>query len=233
MASVALATLKPKFPDRQPCKVVVIGDVSVGKSALVRMFGTQKPSRHRTYSTIGVDFVSMKRKYPPFETVHLHDTAGEERFRAVVSQFYRNVNAALLVYDVTRAETFEHATGYWVRQLREINPRATIALMGTKEDLVRDGHQPLAVTAEQALDAARTVGATFTCQGDTITDKGAEALFRGWHALLEEVNTTRQSLMANGSAQPKLDLNTVDLSEAAAAGDGISQVQTPADACVC
>lgn len=64
------------------------------------------------------------------------DTAGQERFHSLAPMYYRNAQAAVVVYDVTKAASLEKAKS-WVKELqRQANPNIVIALAGNKIDLV-------------------------------------------------------------------------------------------------
>jgi len=63
------------------------------------------------------------------------DTAGQERYRSLAPMYYRGAQAAIVVYDITNAETFEKAKE-WIKELqRQASPSIIIALAGNKSDL--------------------------------------------------------------------------------------------------
>lgn len=62
------------------------------------------------------------------------DTAGQERYRALAPMYYRNCDAALLVYDLTDAESFS-ALQSWYQELQKNVPNCIIVLAGNKIDL--------------------------------------------------------------------------------------------------
>ena len=63
------------------------------------------------------------------------DTAGQEKFRSITRSYYRGAAGALLLYDITRRETFEHLTT-WLDDCRQYsNERIVITLIGNKSDL--------------------------------------------------------------------------------------------------
>eukprot|EP01095_Lingulamoeba_sp_RSL-Kostka_P002926 TRINITY_DN1383_c0_g1_i2.p1 TRINITY_DN1383_c0_g1~~TRINITY_DN1383_c0_g1_i2.p1 ORF type:complete len:211 (+),score=69.69 TRINITY_DN1383_c0_g1_i2:43-675(+) len=116
-------------------KYIIIGDMGVGKSCLLHQF-TEKKFIAESDQTIGVEFGTRiieisKRKIK----LQIWDTAGQERFRAVTRSYYRGAAGALLVYDVTRRETFNHLTD-WLTDARNMtNPNTIIMLIGNKSDL--------------------------------------------------------------------------------------------------
>merc|ERR1719478_1918392 len=83
------------------------------------------------------------------------DTAGQERFHALGPLYYRDANGALLVYDITDAESFERV-GRWVKELRKIvGPDIVIVIAGNKCDLEKQRN----VDHEEAVKYAESVGA--------------------------------------------------------------------------
>ncbi|KAI0982842.1 hypothetical protein GJ496_003718 [Pomphorhynchus laevis] len=88
-------------------KILVIGSSFVGKSTLLRRF-IDDEFDESINPTIGVDF---KTKNIEINKVHvclkLWDTAGSEKFQSLTPSYYRNAQGVILVYDVTRKQTFE------------------------------------------------------------------------------------------------------------------------------
>ncbi|EKG08400.1 hypothetical protein TCSYLVIO_000448 [Trypanosoma cruzi] len=116
-------------------KYIIIGDMGVGKSCLMQRF-TEQRFRNDLPHTIGVEFGTITVDING-ETVKLQiwDTAGQERFRSVTRGYYRGAAGALLVYDVSRRETFSRI-GTWLQDARgNTNPHTVMMLVGNKSDL--------------------------------------------------------------------------------------------------
>ncbi|KAI7748405.1 hypothetical protein M8C21_008159 [Ambrosia artemisiifolia] len=116
-------------------KVVLIGDSSVGKTQLLARF-TKNEFRVDSKATIGVEFQTQTLVIDQ-KTVkaQIWDTAGQERYRAVTSAYYRGALGAMLVYDMTKRQTFEHMTR-WLEELRgHADKNIVIMLIGNKCDL--------------------------------------------------------------------------------------------------
>jgi Ras-related protein Rab-7A len=98
------------------CKVLVLGDRGVGKTAIVHRF-TSAEFRADFKATIGVDFFvgSIAVGNSPVE-LQIWDTAGEERHNALAPVIFRGAEACVLVFDVSDARSFAHV-GAWRRQL--------------------------------------------------------------------------------------------------------------------
>ncbi|XP_077449237.1 ras-related protein Rab-38b isoform X2 [Stigmatopora argus] len=89
-------------------KVLVIGDLGVGKTSIIRRYVHQTFS-HNYRATIGVDFALKVLRWDADETVRLQlwDIAGQERFGNMTRVYYREATGAMIVFDVTRPSTFE------------------------------------------------------------------------------------------------------------------------------
>ena len=117
-------------------KYIIIGDSGVGKSCLLLQF-TDKRFEASHDLTIGVEFgarmISIGDKQVKLQ---IWDTAGQESFRSITRSYFRGATGALLVYDVTRRETFEHLQS-WLSECKEnSNMDLTILLIGNKSDLM-------------------------------------------------------------------------------------------------
>ncbi|KAD4584632.1 hypothetical protein R6Q59_036544 [Mikania micrantha] len=116
-------------------KIVLIGDSAVGKSQLLARFSKNKFDVD-SKATIGVEF-QTKTLVIDQKTVKVQiwDTAGQERYRAVTSAYYRGAVGAMLVYDMTKRQSFEHMTR-WLEELRgHADKNIVIMLIGNKCDL--------------------------------------------------------------------------------------------------
>jgi Ras-related protein Rab-7A len=96
--------------EERVCKLLVLGDPGVGKTALFKRI-TEGSFCEEGISTLGADFATTIWPVGD-ETVSLQiwDTAGQERFHAIGNAFYRGTDACMIVFDLTRKETFQHVT---------------------------------------------------------------------------------------------------------------------------
>lgn len=139
-------------------KLLLVGDSGVGKSCLLLRFTTD--TFDDLSPTIGVDF-KLKTLMLGGKKVKLTvwDTAGQERFRTLTSSYYRGAHGIILVYDVTRRETFANLSEIW---LKEIDMYSTVSdcvlmLVGNKVDKEAER----AVSKEEGTAFARQYGALF------------------------------------------------------------------------
>ncbi|TKS67879.1 Ras-related protein [Collichthys lucidus] len=125
------------LPQTKICqfKLVLLGDMAVGKSSLVLRFVKGQFDEFQE-TTIGAAFlaqsVCLDDTTVKFE---IWDTAGQERYHSLAPMYYRGAQAAIVVFDITKPETFERAKA-WVKELqRQASPNIVIALAGNKADL--------------------------------------------------------------------------------------------------
>eukprot|EP00587_Corethron_hystrix_P011054 CAMPEP_0113304146 /NCGR_PEP_ID=MMETSP0010_2-20120614/4274_1 /TAXON_ID=216773 ORGANISM="Corethron hystrix, Strain 308" /NCGR_SAMPLE_ID=MMETSP0010_2 /ASSEMBLY_ACC=CAM_ASM_000155 /LENGTH=212 /DNA_ID=CAMNT_0000158275 /DNA_START=125 /DNA_END=761 /DNA_ORIENTATION=- /assembly_acc=CAM_ASM_000155 len=141
-------------------KLLMVGDSGVGKSSILLRFTDDTFDSH-IQSTIGVDFKVKHLESQRGKRIKMTiwDTAGQERFRTLTSSYYRGAQqGVILVYDVTRRDTFENLR-QWVEEVRRYSPQGGAGvvkcLVGNKIDLDRQ------VPREEAERYAREEGMVF------------------------------------------------------------------------
>eukprot|EP00753_Platysulcus_tardus_P006649 PLAT14390.1.p1 GENE.PLAT14390.1~~PLAT14390.1.p1 ORF type:complete len:232 (-),score=56.90 PLAT14390.1:150-782(-) len=117
-------------------KFIIIGDTNSGKSCCLHQFIEQKFRKGPPKHTIGVEFGSRIVQVGGYNIkLQIWDTAGQERFRSVTRSYYRNAVGALVVYDITNRETFDHLVS-WLADARTLaRSEVSIVTCGNKSDL--------------------------------------------------------------------------------------------------
>ena len=99
-------------------KLLTLGDSLVGKTSIVMRYSDNKFAD--TFATIGIDF---KTKFFTIKNqvvkVIIWDTAGQEKFRNIVNQYYKGADGVLLTYDITSRKTFNNVQE-WIKQYQFI-----------------------------------------------------------------------------------------------------------------
>jgi len=141
-------------------KLVLLGEAAVGKSSVVLRFVSNEFQPNKE-PTIGAAFLTQKcRLEDRVLRYEIWDTAGQERFHSLAPMYYRNAQAAVVVYDVTKASSLEKAKS-WVKELqRQANPNIVIALAGNKVDLVQPSASSAGTTSSESEDEADDATAT-------------------------------------------------------------------------
>jgi len=122
-------------------KSIVVGDGGVGKTALTLRFS--KGFFTEDYKmTIGVDFhvktikIDTEQEGTIFVKLQIWDTGGQERFSSIRPMYYRGALGALLIFDLTSYESFEHLP-QWIEEVRaNVKSDVPLLLLGNKQDLV-------------------------------------------------------------------------------------------------
>ena len=116
-------------------KIIVIGNSGVGKSSL-SIQATRHTFADNYFATVGVEFYTMNiRINEKIIKLQIWDTCGEEIYRSLISNFYRNSSLAIIVYSITDQGSFE-SIDQWLKELKlNSSPDIKIFLIGNKVDL--------------------------------------------------------------------------------------------------
>ena len=125
------------------CKVILVGDSGVGKTSIMgRYIREFNPSEQ---ATIGASFKSTLEKVEGKDNIQFEiwDTAGQERYRSVNSIFYQDAFICLMVYDITKKESFENLKNYWYNAVKEHGSKGIIFhVAGNKVDMLEKEEVP-------------------------------------------------------------------------------------------
>ena len=126
--------LQKMIQQQKAARVVMLGATSVGKTTLIDYIikGTYNPL---TAPTAAAAFFEYKSSGPNPKTIHIWDTAGMERYRAMNSVYYRDAIGALLVFDLTNKDSFDELEGWLTTFITNSSPNPVIILIGNKKDL--------------------------------------------------------------------------------------------------
>ena len=117
-------------------KLIMLGDVAVGKTSIVTRF-VDNEFKSTYHCTVGVEYKVKSLKLDPYTNVNLKiwDTCGEEKYRTITRQYYRNSNGVVLVFDLTNKNSFDKLSG-WLNDIKEYGPNdICIILVGNKSDV--------------------------------------------------------------------------------------------------
>ncbi|KRW99114.1 P-loop containing nucleoside triphosphate hydrolase [Pseudocohnilembus persalinus] len=128
-------------------KFIMIGNSFSGKSCVLYNFLHGSFKTNSNY-TVGVEFSSKQLKIQDkIVKLQIWDTAGQERFKAVARTYYRGAIGAVIVFDLTNAESFQ-AIPQWISDAKEYARNdVSIVICANKSDLVENR-----VVSEQEID---------------------------------------------------------------------------------
>ena len=163
----------PKVPG---CKVVLVGESGVGKTCIISRF-ISGAFDSNVSSTNGASYASKNIQYDKLGKsllLDVWDTAGQEKYRALTKFFYKDAKVAILVYDITRMDTFNSVKNFWYEQVKENGPKnIVIGIAGNKCDL----YEKEEVNENEAREFAESIGAIFALTSAQ-TNSGINELFR-------------------------------------------------------
>ena len=157
------------------CKVVLLGEAGVGKTSIISRYVSNTFSEV-LMSTTGASFATKKVELDDEHKIkfQIWDTAGQERFRSLAKIFYQNAAVAVLVYDITRRDSFEKLKEFWIKELKENAPSDIIlAIAANKSDL----YENEVVSLKEGKDLSQEINAIFKSTSAMLSH-GVEDLFK-------------------------------------------------------
>ena len=137
------------------CKVIIVGNSGVGKTSIIsRYLGKYDPN---VKSTIGASFANKSEIINDKEILfEIWDTAGQERFRSINSIFYQDAYICILVYDITKQQSFNDLKDYWHDSVLEHAAKDIIFhIAGNKVDLYEEEE----VDRKEVEEYSKSIGA--------------------------------------------------------------------------
>jgi len=174
--------------------VIIIGDSGVGKTAILSKY-VKGIFPVAPAPTIAIEFATkiIQIKEGGYIKAQIWDSAGQERYKAIVAGHYRRAAGALIVYDVTKRSTFEHATS-WLQNIKEMAEKNCITyLVGNKVDLVDINEKNREVSIEEAQKYAKENGLKFY-EASALTNVRINDCFED---LLQEIYNERRKIKGN------------------------------------
>ena len=186
-------------------KIIIIGDSGVGKSCFLLQF-TEGDFKEDHNVTIGVEY-GAKVLAVAGKNIKLQiwDTAGQESFRAITRTFYRNANGVILMYDLTRVESFNSLVD-WLKEVKQnSDPDVAIYLVGNMSDLEAEERE---VETQRAELFVQENGLSGWIEASAKTANNVQEVFQKVAELLYQRQQERDSKTTPkpDSAQPVVQL---------------------------
>lgn len=172
-------------------KLVLLGDSGVGKTSIVAHY-VSGSAPDNVNPTIGAAFVT---KDVTIENQKLElliwDTAGQEVYRGLAPMYYRSALIAIIVFDVTKSESFD-SVSYWIRELKaNVEESIVILVCGNKIDL----EDQRVIEFQSASSVAQENGALYA-ETSASTGSGVERMFQ------VAISTLLKNRQNSGNVQP-------------------------------
>ena len=169
-------------------KLVFIGDPGVGKTCIISRFlkGTFDAEQ---ITTVGASYATKTIKISETNeslTLDIWDTAGQEKYRSLTRIFFQGAKLAILVYDITRKDSFENLKNVWLKELKDhADKNVVLGVAGNKSDLYEKEEVP----EQEAREFAKSIGAIF-CLTSAQSNSGIEELFEEMGKKFLDPNST-------------------------------------------
>ncbi len=187
-------------------KLIFIGDSSVGKSCLTAK-AVKNNFEEYYQATVGFEFLTFNMKVnDKVVKLQIWDTCGQEIYKSLISNFYRNSSLAVLVYAIDNKESFNHVEN-WLNDLKsQANPDVRIFLVGNKADLEEDRKIPKEegekYKEDQHLDLFMETSAKTGHNARNVLVEAAKILYKDY--LKFDENSKNENDRNNGKDKKKL-----------------------------
>jgi Ras-related protein Rab-11A len=107
-------------------KVILLGESAVGKTSIINRLAKDTFSNF-TKSTINEFYIEKELEIKENKILfQIWDTAGQEKYRSIVKNYYKGAVAAILVYDITNLESFKQLDDFWLKEIMNFNPNISM-----------------------------------------------------------------------------------------------------------
>jgi Rab family protein len=172
--------------DRAPLKLVLLGDSGTGKTSLITRYVTDSFAGDAR-ATLAASTHALKFDHGG-QTVELvvWDTAGQEKYRGLAPMYYRGAVAAIIVFDLTRHDSFEQVSG-WINELVTNIGTITIAVCANKTDRLEER----VISSVEGRTLASSAKVQYY-ETSAMTGQGVRLLFQG---IITRLFETRPELL--------------------------------------
>lgn len=185
-------------------KIITLGDTNAGKSCIIHYFIENEFTNMQ--NTVGVDFYAKTIDYKGnLIKVQIYDTSGQEKFKTISANYYKRADGILLVFDLTRKETFSNIE-YWIKEMKDQMDISNIGvvLLGNKSDLVEEKK----VSPKEGKDLAETLKTKYY----ETSAKNGNNIDESIHFLIEEIIKKKEIDFTESNPKTREPSKVVNLS---------------------
>ena len=191
-------------------KIVLLGDSGVGKTCIISRFISGQYDNN-VASTNGASYASKEIELPTGKKLMLDiwDTAGQERYKSLTKFFYKDAQMVILVYDITRKESYDNLKNFWLKEIQEYGDKnIVLGIAGNKSDLYDDE----AVSEKEAREFAQSINAIYALTS-ALNNSGVNKLFEDMGCKFLDPNFQEKVQEDNTNKQPAANI-TLDKKQA-------------------
>ena len=155
------------------CKIVLLGDSGVGKTCIISRYisgnfdESSATTNGASYCSKNVNFDKLGKNL----LLDIWDTAGQEKYRALTKFFYKDAAIVILVYDITRRDSFDNIKNVWYQEVKENGAKDIIlGIAGNKSDLYENEEVP-ETEAREFATSVNAIYALTSAQNNNGIDK--------------------------------------------------------------
>ena len=181
-----------------PIKIIMVGDLNVGKTSLLSKYSKNKNKPLPTETTSSYISEYKIKNEVKFE-IKIWDTAGQEKYKSLTKLFTKDARIAILVYSIDNEESFNEL-GYWLELIKTANDSKYMILgvIANKSDLTSEK----TISNEKGIEYANKIGAIFKStsainQNNDI-DEFIDELFDKFYELKLDIEAESSSTLNRG-----------------------------------
>ncbi|EZG87065.1 small GTPase family Rab subfamily protein [Gregarina niphandrodes] len=178
-------------------KIILVGDPSVGKTHLLARY-TRNSLPKNPGPTLGVELATHTVPLAGGGTVkaQIWDTAGQERYKSITAAHFRRAAGAVIVYSVTRRQTFVNASKWLADVVQHAGRNVVMLLVGNQVDLAEGSPEDRQVSTEEAAEWAKKSGLMFL-ETSAVTGYNVKKMFE---LILQEIYDREHKVICEGDS---------------------------------
>lgn len=171
-------------------KIIMLGNSNVGKTSFITRVALNQ-FQLETKSTIGIDYYTqyvetyIENKLIKSK-IQLWDTAGQDRYKSLTSNYYRNANCLIAMFAIDDIKSFENLKN-WIRDFTNLNNDILLVIVGAKSDL----NYKRKISSNDATQYAKSLNAKYF-EVSSLEDVGCKELLNKIILKLVEIKKTKK-----------------------------------------